>query len=130
MGSGVIVIVNLLLQPTSQVRLIEHEQMIQAFLAHGSDPPLGKSIRIRGTIRSKQKRHLLGLEDRVEGRGELAISVVDQKTQGTTCFSKGPQKLARWLRDPSRGRMSGAASQVKASPAERDEAQAVDSLQK
>ncbi len=60
--------------------IVDDQHLIQAFLTHGSDPTLGKGIRIGGMIRDKQDRSSFGLEDGIEGRGELAISVMDQET--------------------------------------------------
>jgi hypothetical protein len=53
MGSGIIVVVNIPLQHTPQLCIVDDQEVVQTLLAHGSDPALGKSIRIRGCSSKK-----------------------------------------------------------------------------
>lgn len=101
MRSGLIEIVLVFVQPIDQMRLIENEELIQTFFAHGSNPAFSVGI---GPRRSKWRADDLnpfGLEDSVEAPTVFPIIIADQMSKMLFLIGQVPEQLARLLSDPS-----------------------------
>ena len=77
-----VVVGHVLTQNLPQMGLVDHDQLVHALVPHRSNPALGTSVDIRRTKRGANDRHSGGLEDRIEGRHELGIAVVDEEMEG------------------------------------------------
>src|SRR4051794_217863 len=71
----------------------------------------------------------LGGEDRVEGRRELGVAIVDEEAERAVLLLQRPAEVARLLRDPGGGRVRGAAREIHAPGANLDEERRVNGLQ-
>ncbi len=77
--------------------LIEHQDLVEHFLAHATHPSFSKWISIECLKRRMDDTDLLGLENRVEGFGQLAVIVMNQATKSFFPFFDGPDVLASLL---------------------------------
>ncbi len=66
-------------QHPPQMRLVEAQELVKAFLAVRAHPALGTGIGIWRTKRRADDMRALRLKDRIECRGELGVAVVDHK---------------------------------------------------
>ncbi len=82
MGTGAIVVVDILLQHAVQMPCTEDEQAIQAFLTHRANPAFGIGIGVGCSKRRMDHGHPGGLKDSVKGWRKRAIVVVNQEVDG------------------------------------------------
>ncbi len=73
---------NVLTHDTAQMRLIDNQQLVQAFFPDRSDPSFRVGVRIRGMIRSGDHTDTYRPEHGVEGMAELLVVVANQKVDG------------------------------------------------
>ncbi len=66
-------------QDPPQVRLVGDEEVVEALLPHRADPALGVRVRRRRAAGRAHKLQALTREDRVEGRWERRVAVVDEE---------------------------------------------------
>lgn len=82
MGSGLIVIDEVLLQRAAHMPFADQEKVIQAFLADGAYPPLGIRIGIGGLRWRQNDVDALGRKNAIEGCRELGIAIMNEKARG------------------------------------------------
>lgn len=109
---------------------IDGQQLVQAFVSDHSDPPLGKSIRVRSANRGADDMNSLNEEDAIEGLRELRIVVVDQELNERYVSLEVPDDLACLLVHPGRVGMLGTTCNVDATAAHFDQEEHVQRLQK
>ena len=100
MWSSGVVVVDVSLEDTTEMSLIEHQDKVEHFLAHAAHPSFSKRISIGCFKRCMDDADLLGLEDRVEGFGQLAVIVMNQATKRLFPFFDSPDVLASLLSHP------------------------------
>ncbi len=100
MRSSGVVVVDVSLEDTTEMSLIEHQDMVEHFLAHAPHPSFSKWISIGCLKRRMDDTDLLGLEDRVEGFGQLAVIVMNQATKSLFPLFDSPDVLASLLSHP------------------------------
>src|SRR5258708_28260576 len=100
MRASRVVVGQVFTQDTPQMRLIEDQQFIEAFVAHRSHPALGKGVRIRRTHWGVNDVKSLGPEDCVERLGELRVIVADQEVMGRISACEFPDQLTGLVGDP------------------------------
>src|SRR5262249_14452987 len=89
---------------------------------------LGVGVRLRSADRRVEHPYAFAAENLVEGGGELAVTVVDQKPHSFEQTSEA--EVARLLCDPSAGRVGGAAREGDAAARAFDEEEHVEAAQR
>jgi hypothetical protein len=112
-----------------EVTATEHEYPIQAFVPDRLDEALGKGIGSRRADRGEDDLGTFSLEHRVEGVGELGISIANEKTHGRAVIIEIEAEVARLLSHPCGIRVAGRAGDVNSAGSELDEEQHLESLQ-
>jgi hypothetical protein len=69
------------------------QEMVQAFLAQGTDPALGDGIGVRRLDRCADDLGADRVPEVIEGPGELAVAVADQEPDGGGLFIKVTARL-------------------------------------
>ena len=129
MRARLVVVRDVLGQDAAQVRLVDDEQVVEALRARRADPALGVGVRGRRAVGRAHDLDPLGREDRVEGRRELGVAIVDEEAGRRARLLQRPGEVARLLRDPGGGRVGGAAGEVDAARADLEEEQDVQRLE-
>ena len=80
--------------------LVQNQKLAEALFPRGAHPPFGKGVGIRRLERRVDDANALGLEDGVQGSGELAVIVVNQEPFVGSDFLKRPRDLSGLLGDP------------------------------
>src|SRR5512133_4197588 len=75
----VVVVPNVLVQNPFKVASTPDQHPVQAFLPHGSYPPLREGVGVRRLDRRLDGLDAIRGEDGVEGTGELAVAVTDEE---------------------------------------------------
>src|SRR4051812_24410207 len=86
----------------------EDQEPVEALAANSADPALDVRVRVRGANRRTDDPDTCALEQPIEGRGELAIAVMDEEAHLAAAIVEVDQQVARLLRDPGRVRVAGA----------------------
>ena len=89
-----VVVIDIGAQHPAEVALTPDQQPVEAFRSHGPDPALGDRVGSRRSDRRLDDLDAFGREDLVEGSGELAISVVDEETNGTGSLIERETQIA------------------------------------
>ncbi len=108
MRSTLVVVVTVVSENSSQVRLIQDNEPIQTLLAQCPNPSLRIGIGIRRATRRPNDFYSFGLEHRIESSGEFRVPIMDQETYRQLVLVQGPGQLPRLLGHPRRIRMSRA----------------------
>ncbi len=116
-------------QHAVQMPLIHNQQVVETFLPHRANPPLGEGVGFGCLIGSADTGDVLGTEDGAEGRWELGIPVVDQEAHRHCSFVDLATELAGLLRDPRGGRVGWTASEVDPARPEFNENEDIEGLQ-
>jgi hypothetical protein len=61
-----------------QMRLAEHDEVIEALAFHALHPAFGKGVQIRRTGRNQLKGDAVVLDDGTELLGELRVAIADE----------------------------------------------------
>ena len=120
MGAGHVIVVNEGLENTSQMVLVEDQEMVKTLFAHSAHPTFGEGIGVGRLEGSGNDMDTLGLEDPVVSVGEHLVIVVDQETRFDVTLLECPHVLPGLLRHPEAIRMSGDPGQVDPSRAHFD----------
>jgi hypothetical protein len=88
MRPSFVVILDILGQHSSQVTLVDNEQVVKAFFSNGSNPPFRECVRFGCSTGSEYRFYAFSLEYPVEGSSELGIAVVDQKSYRQLAISQ------------------------------------------
>ncbi len=83
MWTGSVVIVNVFLEHTSKMTLVQDEQLIQAFLTNRADPAFGHGIGFRRSKGSTNNFKAFGDEDLVEAASKFTVAVMDEEAHGS-----------------------------------------------
>ena len=129
MWSRVIVIRHVRGDDPVEMPLIHNQQVVETFLPHGPDPALSERIGFRCLERCADNRNTIRGENRIKGRRELCIPVVDQEMHWYFPILNLPTELAGLLRDPRGGRGSRTASEVDPSRSKFNEKEHIDGSQ-
>jgi Rhodopirellula transposase DDE domain len=127
-GSGRVVVVDVLVQDPLEVALAEDEHPVQAFPADGADPPLGMRAGARRLERRPHHAHALGAEDVVERARELRIPIPDQHRRSHARPLERPDQVAGLLGHPGCGWVGGAAGEEHAPGLDVDEEERVEDV--
>ena len=82
-----VVVIDVDVQDTLKLLAAAGQEPIEAVAADGADPAFGERVCLRCAKRAADDLDALAAEDLVEGMGELAVAVADQKTR--RCRSVG-----------------------------------------
>lgn len=115
---------------TSQVRLVDDQQLIQAFVPRGSNPAFHEGIGIRCANGGGDHVDTFGAKDRVESVCELLVVIPNQKSDARVAVFQLPHELAGLLLNPCAVRMRRATSEMDASTTDLNEHEDIDRLQK
>src|SRR5215831_12207604 len=111
-----------------EVAAADDQQPVETFGADGSYEALGVGVRLRRADRSMDDLDTFAAEDLIEGGGELAVAVVDQKSHPLE--QAGEAEIARLLGHPGAARVGRAACQMHAAASELDEEEHVEAAQR
>jgi hypothetical protein len=106
-----VVVIDVGTQNPVEVAIACDQQPVEAFGSHGPDPALGDRVGSGRSDRRLDDLDAFGREDLVEGSGELAISVVNEETNGAGSLIERETQIAGLLDDPGRVGVGGAACQ-------------------
>jgi hypothetical protein len=67
-------------QDTFEVAAADDQEPVETLRSDGADEPLRVRVRLRRSDRRADYRETFAVEDLVEGSGELAVVIVDQKS--------------------------------------------------
>src|ERR1017187_8163803 len=92
MGPGGVVMLLVLGQGGAQVRLVQDQGPVEELTAQGADKALADRVHPRRLHGRAHDGGAGGLEDGIEGRGEVRAAVTDQKTEvpGPARRGRGP----------------------------------------
>jgi hypothetical protein len=114
MRTGIVEELNIVTHDTSQVRLVDDQQLVQALFSHRTNPPLSMRIGIRRTIRRGDHVNAFRTKNSIKGLAELLVVVADQKSDVGVAGLQRPQHLPGLLGAPGIVRMGGAACEMHA----------------
>jgi hypothetical protein len=97
-GAFAVVVLDVDGQDVFEVAAPDEQQPVETLVADGTDESLRVGVRLRRLHRRVDDRDSFAAEDLVEGGGELAIAIVDQKTRPLE--NVGEAEVARLLNDP------------------------------
>jgi hypothetical protein len=100
-----VVVVLVLGQHVSELRLVEDQHPVQALARDGADPPLGVGVGLRRTRRTTQRRNARGGEYSIEARRELRVAIADQNPETVSPLPQREHKIAGLLGCPLPRRM-------------------------
>jgi len=87
-----VVVREVLLQHYCEVASSGDQEVVEAFAAHGADPSLCNRVRSRCSNRGADDADVGAGEHGVEGGGELAVTVADQKPELLGAVTKVDQQ--------------------------------------
>jgi hypothetical protein len=93
-----VVVLDVDAQDTFEVSAADDQEPVETFRSDGADEPLRVRVRLRRSDRRADYRDAFAAEDLVEGSGELAVVIVDQKAHPLE--KAGEAEIARLLNDP------------------------------
>ena len=125
MGTGGVVVLLILGQDRPQVRPVQDEDPVQEFTAQRTDQALADRVHPRRLHRGAHDRGAGGLEDGIEGRGEVRPAVTDQEPEVPEPFAEIHGQVAGLQYCPLAGRVGGDAAEVHPAAAMLDEHQHV-----
>ena len=105
------------------------QKVIEAFPAQRPYPSFGDGVRPWRSDRGADDADVGAGEDRVEGDGELAVSVADQEPELLGLVAEVHQQVAGLLGDPGAGGVGGDLGDVHAAAAVLDHDQDVEATQ-
>jgi hypothetical protein len=90
-----------------EMPLTQDQHPVEQLTTYGADPAFGERIRSRRTHRRPQDSDALGGEDRIEGVGELRVSVADEELKLDLLSAVGEvhEQVAGLLGHPRSGRV-------------------------
>jgi hypothetical protein len=91
---------------------IDDQQAVETFATDGADPPFGEGVRARCAYGCADRPDSVGAEHLVEGGGELAVAVVDQKPDWLGPVDEGLDDVPCLLGRPLTCRVRGDARQL------------------
>ena len=116
-----VVVPDVAVEDAKEVAAAGDQEMVQAFPAHGADPPLGDGVGVRGLDRGADDLGVDRAPEVIEGPRELAVAVADQEPDGGSLLIKRDTQVAGLLGDPSAGGVGGDTSEVDSSGVQLDE---------
>lgn len=102
-----VVMLKPLLQHPPQVRLAEEQEEIEALAIRRLHEPLGVGVQVRPERPDRLHRRAFALDHAVEGRGELAVLVAQQKRDLLSGLLQVQGEVRRLLRHPGRRWIDG-----------------------
>jgi hypothetical protein len=111
------------------VPLTEDEQVIEALTAKGPHEPLRERVRPRRSDGRLDDPHTIGSEYLIEGSGEPAITVPDEKPEYAGAFTQVHQQIPGLLSGPGAARVGGDAQDVHAALLDLHDEQHVQALE-
>jgi hypothetical protein len=112
MGPGGVVVLLVVGQDSAQVRLVQDKDSVQELPAQGADQAVADRVHPRCLYGGAQDRGAGGLEDGIEGRGEVRPAVTDEKPEVPEPVAKVQGDVAGLLHCPGAGRVSADAADV------------------
>ena len=124
-----VVMLKVLGQHLPQMMLIDDQQPVEEFPAQGADDSLADRVCSGRLRRAGENPDAVRLEYGVEGAGELAGAIPDQKLDRSRALPEVHQEVARRLCRPRAVGVRGEAGQVNAASGMLDDDQGVDTPQ-
>ena len=87
--------VNVNLEDTTEMCLVEYQDMIEHFLTHTPHPSFSKGVGIGSLKRRLDDTDLLRLENRIKSFGQFAVIVMNQAAKCLNPFFDGPEYVFR-----------------------------------
>jgi hypothetical protein len=125
MGAGGVVMLLVFGQDGAQVDLVQDQGPVENLTAQGADQALADRVHPRGLHRGAHDGGAGGLEDGIEGRGEVRPAVADEEPEIPESLAEVEGQVASLLHCPVAGRVSGDAAEVHPAGAVLDEHQHV-----
>src|ERR1039457_3078841 len=125
MGPGGVVMLLVLGQGGAQVRLVQDQGPVEELTAQGADKALADRVHPRRLHRGAHDGGAGGLEDGIDGRGEVRSAVPDQETEVPESLAEVEGQVAGLLHRPVARRVGGDAADVHPAGAVLDEYQEV-----
>ena len=100
-----VVIVNVGGQNSMQMTLVEDQNLVQSLLSNRANPAFGEGIRIGSPHRSPNYCHILRCQDRIEGRCELGVAIMNQEADWDITILDLPTQVTRLLCHPGTRRV-------------------------
>src|ERR1039457_3959476 len=125
MGPGGVVMLLVLGQDGAQVRLVQDQGPVEELTVQGANKVLADRVHPRRLHGGAHDGGAGGLEDGIEGRGEVRAAVPDQKTDVPEPLAEVKGQVAGLLHRPHAGRVGGDAAEVHPAGAVLDEYQHV-----
>src|SRR5262249_53515304 len=110
MGPGGVVMLLVLGQDGAQVSFIQDQSPVEELTAQGADEALADRVHPRRLHGRAHDSGAGGLEDGIEGRGEIRVAVTDQKTEVPEPLADVEGQVAGPLRRPVARRVGGDAA--------------------
>jgi hypothetical protein len=99
-----VVVLDVLAQHGREVARSGDQELVEAFAAQRANPALGDRVRPRRANRGADDADVGAGEHRVEGGGELAVPVTDQKPEPLGAVAEVDQQVqACWVSQPAVG---------------------------
>jgi hypothetical protein len=84
-----VVVPDVAVEDAKEVAAAGEQEMIEAFPAHGADPPLGNGVGVRGLDRRRDDLRTDRAPEVIEGPDELVVAVADQEPGGCGVVVEG-----------------------------------------
>src|SRR5579859_1499871 len=126
MGSGVVVMIDELLEDGLEMASSEDDEVIEQLSADGADPAFSEGICPWGPIGKPDHFGGLGAEDLVEGSAELGVAVVEEELDPDGLVLEVPDQVAGLLCNPFAGGVGGDAREMDATGTDFDEEEDVE----
>jgi hypothetical protein len=107
-----VVVLDVLLQHQRQVAWPGDQEVVEAFAAQRADEAFGDRVGPGCPYRAAEDADVGADEDRVEGGGELAVSVADQEPKFGDAVAEVDEQVAGLLGDPGAGGVGGDPGEV------------------
>ena len=124
-----VVVLDELVQDLFEVPGSGDQEVIEAFAAQGADEAFGDCVGAGCLHRAAEDADVGADEDRVEGGGELAVSVADQEPKFGDAVAEVDEQVAGLLGDPGAGGVGGDPGEVHPAAVVLDHEQDVEAAQ-
>ena len=107
MGSVLVVVVDVVADESFELVLVPDDGSVEEFASDRSDPSFGEGVGHRCADRGFEDLEALGSEDLVEGGGELAAAIANQRSGTVEAVAVGDEQVAGGLGGPGAGWVGG-----------------------
>jgi hypothetical protein len=127
-GTMAVVVPDVAVEDAKEVQAAGDQEMVQAFPAHGANPPLGDGVGVRGLDRRANDDGTDRAPEVIEGPGELAVAVAEQEPEAGLLIKRA-KEIPGLLGDPGAGGVGGDAGEMHTPGVQLDEEQHIQPVQ-